>query len=91
MRSGASCWGETRNLPGALSLRACQLAWSLPLPGDGPASRRLRVLLREASYLNSRQELKIIGLELISALDVTECLRLLAAGPGLVRGDEVNG
>jgi hypothetical protein len=72
-------------------LRACQPAWSLPLPGDGPASRRFRVLLREASYRNSRPELKIIGLELISALDVTECLRLLAAGPGLVRGDEVNG
>jgi hypothetical protein len=63
----------------------------MPLPGDGPASRRFRVLLREASYRNSRPELKIIGLELISALDVTECLRLLAAGPGLVRGDEVNG
>jgi hypothetical protein len=33
----------------------------------------------------------MIGLELISALDVTECFRLLAAGPGLVRGREVNG
>jgi len=51
----------------------------------------LRVLLREASYRNSRPELKIIDLELISALDVTECLRLLAAGLGLMRGDEVNG
>ena len=50
-----------------------------------------RVLLCEASYRNSRPKLKIIGLELISALDVTECLRLLAAGLGLVRGDEVNG
>ena len=45
--AGASCWGETRNFPGALSLRACQPAWSLPLPGDeagvaaiaGPAAR----------------------------------------------------
>ena len=34
---------------------------------------------------------EMIGLELISALDVTECLRLLAAGLGLVRGREVNG
>jgi hypothetical protein len=58
---------------------------------DEPTSRRLRVLLREASYRSSRPELKTIGLELISALDVTECLRLLAAGLGLVRGREVNG
>jgi hypothetical protein len=33
----------------------------------------------------------MIGLELISAPDVTECFRLLAAGLGLVPGDEVNG
>ena len=39
----------------------------------------------------ARPELKIIGLELISAPDVTECLRLLAAGLGLVRGREVTG
>ena len=48
-------------------------------------------LLREVSYHSSRPELKMIGLELISAPDVTECFRLLAAGLGLVPGDEVNG
>jgi len=39
----------------------------------------------------ARPGLKMIGLELISAPDVTECFRLLAAGLGLVPGDEVNG
>jgi hypothetical protein len=45
----------------------------------------------EASYRSSRPELKMIGLELISALDVTECLRLLAADLGPVRDREVTG
>ncbi len=34
---------------------------------------------------------EIFGLELISAPDVTECLRVLAAGLGSVRGREVTG
>ena len=60
-------------------------------PRRGRRRGNWRVLLCEASYCNSRPELEIIGLELISAPDVTECLRLLAAGLGLVRGREVTG
>ena len=34
---------------------------------------------------------EMIDLALISALNVTECLRLLAVGPGLMRDREVTG
>ncbi len=60
-------------------------------PRRGRRRGNWRVLLCEASCRSSRPELKITGLELISALDVTECLRVLAAGPGSVRGREVTG
>ena len=72
-------------------LGACAAGCRVRGPRRGRRRGDWRVLLCKASYRSSRPELKIIGLELISALDVTECFRLPAAGPGLVRGREVNG
>jgi hypothetical protein len=47
------------------------------------------VLLGQVSRRSPGDEM--IDLALISALNVTECLRLLAVGPGLMRDRDVTG
>jgi hypothetical protein len=70
--------GRDEELAGSIELAGVPAGLELALSEDevdgaviaGPAVRgQLPLLLYEASYRSSRPELKIIGLELISALD----------------------
>ncbi len=90
MRGGGVVLGRDEELPGSMELAGAPASLQLALSHEvDVAAIAGPVAGGQLPQLSSGAE--IIGLELISALDVTECLRLLAAGPGLMRGDEVNG